>query len=724
MRFYNKKFKLLAFICVIGILFLSLPLTSSASVLRDYISPSEEELELMQSQEVYTVGYIENYSPISYSVDGELIGISIDILNEFADVLGIQLEYVDLDDPDINEEDVDINIHAANFTTQRKSEPLSTYATMICTLADFDGELETVSARYDFGLAEIDPELENSEMVYYNTVQEAIDAMASGETDAVLMSTIGYEQVANQVTDGSYVLRTLETPLDICFIYSDTFDQEKIDIIDSLIVQLDSNELRLLRQVHSNYIERTYTLFEEALAHLNLVGTVFFLTFFIMMAVIFEHSLYKRKRLEWEKDHDSLTSLLSLSKFKSEAARRIQLYPNRNYHILATDMDNFKYINEHYGYETGTQVIQLSGEVIQQIPGLVNGMVARTFGDNFLLLLQGDAIHTSLNGYEDSYVNLKRKITALLGDNFNLSISLGLYTVDRSRDFDINVMIDYAYVARDLGKKVSGYTLFHYTEEMHALRRAHNHITSSMQKAIDNEEFVIYYQVKEDLQTQMPVGAEALVRWQHQDRLIPPNEFIPIFESNGFITTLDYYVIHKVCQFIIANPLCNLQNISVNLSGYTFMQGDVAQRIIEIVDSYNLCHSLIDLEITESAVINQTEHSINQLNHLRKQGFTISMDDFGSGISSLNQLSTVPLDALKLDRGFIAKGFESERGKTILRNVIHMANELQLKTIAEGIETYKHLEYLRDQGCDIGQGYYLSRPLPEKDFLRFMENSN
>ncbi|MFI3176752.1 MAG: EAL domain-containing protein, partial [Eubacteriales bacterium] len=280
----------------------------------------------------------------------------------------------------------------------------------------------------------------------------------------------------------------------------------------------------------------------------------------------------------------------------------------------------------------------------------------------------------------------------------------------------VTQMIDGATIARNAGKQILGYTITEYTEEMREERRNKNHVVQTMNEGIQNKEFIMYYQPKINLNTGHIVGAEALVRWVQGGKLIPPDCFIPIFEKNGFIEELDYYVFEEVCAFI------NRQKgmapiISVNLSWITVGKDNLIQRLEAILEKYQVKPIQIDLEITESAFVDQFEDSLSRLEHLRSLGFTISMDDFGAGISSLNRLKEIPLDIMKIDRGFVMDSLENKKGKIIIENVIQMGKKLNLETVAEGIETKEQLEFLRDMGCDVGQGYYYARPLPEGEFL-------
>ncbi len=258
-----------------------------------------------------------------------------------------------------------------------------------------------------------------------------------------------------------------------------------------------------------------------------------------------------------------------------------------------------------------------------------------------------------------------------------------------------------------------------YDKEMHKKILKEKEIENSMVDALNNGEFIVYFQPKYSLSDYQIIGAEALVRWDNpQKGLIPPIEFIPVFERNGFIVNIDFYVFEEVCKKIREwmDEGQKVVPISVNLSRMHFVNSNFIEKFKLIVDKYKIPTRLIELELTETAVLDNIEGLLDTMNNLKEKGFVISMDDFGTGYSSLNLLKELPVDILKLDRAFFTEKDESNNEKIVISNVIKMAKELKMKVISEGVETISQVEFLKQIGCDMVQGYLFSKPMPVKEF--------
>ncbi|MFI3177747.1 MAG: EAL domain-containing protein [Eubacteriales bacterium] len=690
-----------------------------ASVLSDELVITEEELAIVQEQEVYTVGYTTNYIPISYEIKGEPAGILIDILNDMGEELGVTFEFVDMDEPGVVVEDLDITVLMPNFSTNTMSETYLSYQQVLATKVNHEGMIETVAVQVNHGLTEVDSAIADATLVYYDDFAAAKAALDGDEVDALLMATIGYDKVSDEVMSGIYDLTILDTPLNFRFSYSEQLSSEVIEVMNFVIANLDEDDIYFLAQNHSNYMVYTEGISEYILDNLNIIllGVLIGAVIVSIVAMILQSR--KQKRLECFMAHDPLTGLLSEAKFKEEVARIIHSNHAEIYHILALDMDNFKYINEIYGFSIGTEIIQEAARGLYDTLQSVEHTMTRSFADNFYILISGIDILGKLTGYEDGYNETKEKLSKIVGEDFNFSFSLGLYTITDIEE-DVTLMMDCATIARNLGKNTLGYTIYPYTEAMQRERKIKNGVVATMEAGVARKEFIIYYQPKVDLHREHTTGAEALVRWVRDGKLVPPGEFIPIFEKNGFIETLDYYVLDAVCEFIANNQHKEIPVISVNLSGITVMKSTLVESILAVLERHKIQPNQIDLEITESAFVNHFEESIKRLELLRQHGFTISMDDFGAGVSSLHRLKVIPLDILKIDREFITDSIGNDKGTAIIENITNMAKEINLETVAEGIETQEQLDFLKKIGCNVGQGYFYSRPLPEKEFLEYL----
>lgn len=258
-----------------------------------------------------------------------------------------------------------------------------------------------------------------------------------------------------------------------------------------------------------------------------------------------------------------------------------------------------------------------------------------------------------------------------------------------------------------------------YTRQMSQEIEKEQRIVNSMKSALENHEFVVFYQPKYGLSDNQIAGAEALVRWKHPERgMISPGEFIPVFERNGFITKLDYYVWEQTCIQLRKwmdegkNPL----PISVNLSRISLYNKDIVNVICNLVDSYRIPRRLFQVELTESAYNTNPKAVQDMMQRLREEGFYILMDDFGSGYSSLNVLKDIVVDVLKMDMKFFAGDDREGRGENIMAAVIRMAKWLNMPVVAEGVERIEQVEFLRSIGCEYVQGYYFAKPMPVEEY--------
>ena len=254
-----------------------------------------------------------------------------------------------------------------------------------------------------------------------------------------------------------------------------------------------------------------------------------------------------------------------------------------------------------------------------------------------------------------------------------------------------------------------------------------NTVQECQQKALDNNEFVVYYQPKYDPRTNELKGAEALIRWDSPEHgFRPPSEIIPIFEKNGFIVNIDRYMITNVAKdqkrWLDAGLKC--VPVSVNVSRAHFIDKDLAEQIRDMVDEVGTPHDLLEIELTESAFFDDKKAMVTTITKLRDYGFHVSMDDFGSGYSSLNSLKDMPLDVLKLDAGFFSGDLDDERGEIVVSEAIKLAKNLNMETVAEGVEAKEQVEFLARQGCDMIQGYYFAKPMPKEDYEKRMEASD
>lgn len=386
-----------------------------------------------------------------------------------------------------------------------------------------------------------------------------------------------------------------------------------------------------------------------------------------------------------------------------------------NQYILVLDINKFKMINKAYGYKTGDTILTGIGDVLERLLG-AESLICRYSNDYFAVLFEyKEDIHRILNKLIRSIENLKIDDTT-----YNLSVNIGIYMIT-NEDNNISEAMDKAIIAHSASKG-DVFDKFHiYDKTMERKLEKESKIEHEMNIALDNKEFKVYYQPKIDTKTENLYGAEALVRWEHEGRMVPPSEFIPLFEKNKFILRLDLYIFEQVCSDMKMwkEKYGKEPVISVNVSREHFLDEHFLEKYMMIAAKYGVNTNKIDLEITESATIEEGIDIIEIMNKMKKLGFLISIDDFGTGYSSLSTIQDMPADILKIDKSFVDRIGKNE--KNIIDYILTIAKELNFMTIAEGVETKEQRDYLLENGCDIIQGYYYAKPMSEAEFEEYME---
>ncbi len=416
---------------------------------------------------------------------------------------------------------------------------------------------------------------------------------------------------------------------------------------------------------------------------------------------------------------DALTGLLNKDAFFRETKALLEKNPQDQFLFLRYDIDKFQTINALFGYDEGDRLLQYCAHEIKKIKETMPiSIMGRIDSDIFCLCVKFD----STINLEPTQETTERFLEGFRED-YRFNISVGIYFINDTTELMRDIYSKATLAARKC-KDNSSIHYFLYDEATDAELVNQQIISSEMHKALKNNEFVMYYQPKVDLKTQKLVGAEALVRWNHPTKgIIPPSEFIPVFYKNGFIAMLDLYVFTSVCASLQEWKRAGLQlvPISINITQVSMMSEDLPNKILTIMNTYGVDKKYIHLEITEGSYSVDTDKSIQCAKELHENGIHLEMDDFGTGISSLTMLHELPIDTLKLDLRFIKSYEESKSNAGIIHFIVSLARQMDLTLIAEGIETEHQLAFLKNIGCDIGQGYLFSKPVQESDFQDLLQ---
>lgn len=418
-------------------------------------------------------------------------------------------------------------------------------------------------------------------------------------------------------------------------------------------------------------------------------------------------------------NYDKLTGMPNLNKFKIAAEETLKKESDpENLSLIYYDINNFKYINEKYGEKSGDGLLIDFADSIAP-NGKETILSCRVFSDKFLQLVR--CKEDELEDKASSVVNSFVYNQMLKHSGYNITFSCGLYTF-RDKNTDIGIAVDNVTLASKSARNMAETTCVHYRENMRNDIKYEIEMMNNAIKGLINREFVVYYQPKVALENSQLVGGEALVRWKKPDgTMIPPNDFIPCLEKNGFITALDFYVYEEVCRFIKSRVDNNLPvvPISVNVSMLHLKEAGFLDRIKSLVESYGIPTRLLEFELTESVFLENEKEALEIMEKMKKMGFLVSIDDFGSGFSSLNLLKNMPVDILKIDKEFFAHHTLLNNDQIIISSIINMASRLHIAVICEGVETVDQIHFLKETCCDMVQGYFYSQPVDEDRFSDF-----
>lgn len=431
------------------------------------------------------------------------------------------------------------------------------------------------------------------------------------------------------------------------------------------------------------------------------------------------HNKLIEQQLQKMAFYDELTGLPNRTLCKDRLNQEIKVAHRRKEQlaVLFLDLDHFKYVNDTLGHSSGDLLLL---EAARRVQACVreSDTVARLGGDEFMVLLTGVASIEMVERIAIVIIKALAEKFVLQGQEVTIGVSIGisLYPDNGSTYDELTKNADVAmYRAKEAGRN----TFMFFTRELQEIMVARLTLERELRRAIQREDFELYYQPKVDLRSGQIVGMEALLRWRHEaGRMVMPVEFIPLAEETGLILPLGEWVLRQACrQAVVWRQAGHLDlRMAVNLSAKQFDQADIATLIESVLDETGLPPEALELEVTESMVMKDADRAVVTLRRLRALGVHIAVDDFGTGYSSLAYLKRLPLQTLKIDRSFVQDLGHDSDDEAIVSAIISMAGTMGMRVVAEGVETVEQLEFLRRDGCDEAQGFLFSRPVPADQF--------
>lgn len=435
---------------------------------------------------------------------------------------------------------------------------------------------------------------------------------------------------------------------------------------------------------------------------------------FRLRNVIERSQFWLSKELKYRADYDTMTGIYNKTKFFEVTRALLDRNPLEPFVFVRIDIEKFQLINSFFGVQEGDYLLCYVAKEIRRFMGESNRVsYGRIEADVFCICMPYQSEHMILE-----FVRYLRMRFNRYHLDFDILPTIGIYIVE-DRQLSVDSMFDRASLAakKCKGNYIRNYAF--YTADMSEELVKEQRIVNSMKSALEREEFVLYLQPKYGLQSNTMDGAEVLVRWDSPSKgIVPPGEFIPIFERNGFIIKLDYYVWEKTCQLLAKwiKAGYHPEPVSVNISRVSLYHPKLVELICGLVEKYHIPPRLLQLELTESAYTSNPNAIRDTMDRLQRAGFSILMDDFGSGYSSLNVLKDIAVDILKIDMKFLSDTDNQGRGENILASVVRMAKWLDMPVVAEGVERREQVDFLRSIGCEYVQGYYFAKPMPAEDY--------
>ena len=548
--------------------------------------------------------------------------------------------------------------------------------------------------------------------VYYPTTGDCLKAVADGLADCVLLSSYRYNNIA-KICD-RYRLASLSTGvgLDYCFAVN-RGETELYSILAKAIGLVPSSTVNAAMSYYlTEDAKLSFTDFLAAnIAVVLAVVAVIVLVILLLMA----HSIKaerKAKRLIAATETDALTGLLNRNYFFEYANRMYREHPEKPMDAIVLNIEQFHSVNALKGRDFGDQVLQALGNEVRAVADETGGIAGRFEADRF------DIYCPHTENYPAILERAQGKVNDLAP---NTSIRLRMGVMAGQGKMEPVQLFDRARTACNMARGHFKEHLIVFDEKIRERELIEQRLMSDLRRALDGYEFEVYYQPKFFIQSDPPqlVGAEALLRWNHPELgMVHPDEFIPLFERSGRIGEVDKYVWGEAAaqiarwreRYSVTLP------VSVNLSRVDVFDPQLENTLDRILAFNGLDHGALNLEVTESAYTENADEVIRVVEHLRSKGYEVEMDDFGMGYSSLNMLSAMPVDVLKMDRAFVRNIVTDEKSAQLVALILGIAQNLKVFVVAEGVETESQLLLLKKMGCRLVQGYYFSRPLPASEF--------
>lgn len=708
-----------------------------------YLSPSanqkpvftNEEQDFIREAGTIVASYDPDFAPLSYTDpdNGGFTGVTSDILNFIANNSGLQFRFEAHPQPEalrlLEEGSIDVLcVSDGDYLWDRRNQINSTLYFLRTPTAMItrpgNVEIKRLAEPEGYQLSEnVEKDNPDLEIITYSSAQACLEAVDNGTADAAFMNM----QVASYYLEEEQFAGLSAAPLgkysnDLCVGVSSNADQRLFSIINKCVQYMPGDQIDTAL-IHYMAESGRVSLGELVRQHMLAIILSICLILGIIIFLIshnLKNALRSNQRIQELLYKDDLTGLYNINGFYRKWEELAHEKGRGDYALLYSDICQFRLINDHFGFGVGDKVLIGLADILRKNQR-GHELCGRVSADNFVILMKytdWEELLTRLEGIK-SQLDLWRQEKT--GIPYQIGVVYGAYLIGPSEETGIQQMMDFSNYARRNAKNNPNCDIICYDEKMRQQAIFQQELENRLGPALKRRELEVYYQPQVDMENGRIISSEALIRWNHPEKgLLMPGAFIPVFEKNGMVTAVDLWLFEDVCRSMRKwmDQDIKVMPVSCNFSRLHFEQPDFPERISAVADQYRVPHQLLIVEITESAIIEDPAVIETLLPQLKKKGFRIAIDDFGSGYSSLGQLQQLTADVLKMDRSFIVHGIRAEREQTVIRNLIQLAKELGLMVICEGVEEQEQADILLKLNGRLAQGFYYYRPMKKEEFER------
>ncbi|MCM1056897.1 MAG: EAL domain-containing protein [Firmicutes bacterium] len=690
-----------------------------------------EEKKYLADTELLTVGYLDGHYPFSYEEDGEFKGLSREMLEGSIALTGQRLEYVLLEDEGsarkaLLDGDIDILVYSAD-----KKEVLDNhYLTAAREYAEIPlvlvmdrnsniGDIRTLgTVSYLKEEAESSVLLQNAEIKVYGSQQEGMTAVKDGEVDAVLCD--GYMAEHLFRTDFQYENLQIKNVFKSEYPISVVVLEENRLLSGILAKTITPIDYRAV----SEYMlkENTYPLanLRTFIRNHSSVIILFLMGVLLLVILVAAHIVHDEKRIRKLMYKDTFMDIWNLNYLIYWGERKLLPEHKGSYAVVYLNVSQFRHYNIIYGWDAGEKLLEGIADLLTNSVDRKQEICARNQGDRFALLLtcgQREALLERLNALRNT---VEEYIFA--NTENHMPVQMGLYFLGQQTK-ELQVALNYASQALDFTGDREENAIKVYDDKLEQMIKERHEREKLLQSVDVWKDFAVYYQPKVDIRNGEIVGAEALVRFLNPAEggaVKAPGFFVPYYEQTGKITEIDFFVYESVCRLLRQRLDAGekVVTISCNFSRMHFIKPGFAEKFEGILNKYRIDRNLIEVEITETLVIEKLQQNTvkETLDSLHQKGIHLSIDDFGAGHSSLGIFEQIPAAVIKLDRSFLLNQQDHNRQVAIMRGIVNMAQNLEAQIVCEGVETEADIRLMQEIGANVAQGYYYSKPIPEAEF--------